>query len=115
MLECATKTVPSTGEAHFVGIAVLNNQPVKPIRMACHDPEADRAAVVLDVQPKVVGKCSASPARCFPGDHQPIHVNILLQPSCVVAPAFSDYVRSRSSSALAAFRSALSNTTVNLL
>ena len=51
-------------------------------------------------------------------EHQtepPAGTTILLQPSCVAAPAFWDYVRSRSSRALAAFRSALSNTTVNLL
>src|SRR5262245_53903472 len=45
------KAVPRRGEAFLVGIRVLHDEPLQRFRLTPDDPEADRAAVVLNEQP----------------------------------------------------------------
>ncbi len=46
--------VPRGGEALLVRVRVLDHLPLEPLRMAADDPVADRAAVVLVVEPEWV-------------------------------------------------------------
>ena len=50
----ASESVPGAGEADLIGVRVLNDQPVERFRVAHHNPEADRAAVVLNEEPVVI-------------------------------------------------------------
>src|SRR5215813_14283001 len=46
----AAQTVPRSGEADFVGVGVLDDQPFQPVRSPRDDTEANRTSVVLGVQ-----------------------------------------------------------------
>ena len=41
------EAVPGRGEAHFIGVGVLDDQPLQPVRVAREDPKAHRPTVVL--------------------------------------------------------------------
>src|SRR5262252_2496242 len=45
--KCISQTTPGIGKANFIGVGVLNNQPLQSLRVTADDSEADRAAVVL--------------------------------------------------------------------
>ena len=45
-------SIPGRGEAFLVGVGVLDDQPLEPLGMAAQDPESQRTAVVLDVEPE---------------------------------------------------------------
>ena len=48
--------VPRLGEAFFVGVRVLDGLPLQPLRVPGDDPVADRAPVVLHVDPHRPGE-----------------------------------------------------------
>ena len=49
--QCVAKTVPNLCEAFLVGVRVLDHLPGQPIWVRSDQPIADRAAVILDVDP----------------------------------------------------------------
>jgi len=46
--KCFAEAVPGGGEADFVGVAILDDQPVKRLGIAPDDSKADVTALVLD-------------------------------------------------------------------
>jgi hypothetical protein len=47
-----TEAFPGRSEAHLIGVGVLDDQPLEPIRVAREDAEAHRSAVVLHEETK---------------------------------------------------------------
>jgi hypothetical protein len=44
-----TDAIPCGSESFLVGIGVLQDQPLHPVRLSAEDPKSDRSAVVLHV------------------------------------------------------------------
>jgi hypothetical protein len=52
--QCSSESIPHGRESHFVGIRVLDDQPVEFLRVPTHNAKADWATIVLHVQAVVI-------------------------------------------------------------
>src|SRR6185369_2568876 len=49
-----SESIPGGSKAYFICVRVLNDQPVERLRVAHHNPEADRTTVVLNEEPVMI-------------------------------------------------------------